>query len=358
MSKINYANISKLSKEIDSKKEKIEKNFLPLIDKYRPKKFKNIILNDVIKSKISAIIDMKIMPNMIFVGPPGTGKTSLVTIMARNMLEKSNDKYSASKSFQTSNLAQSEGILSLNASDNRGLDILNNTIIYFCKKKLIDSDGNPIPKIIIMDEADNITTKAQNMIANMIEEFSKHTRFVFTCNESSKLIESIQSRCLVVYIAPLKPMIVSNHLEKICQDEKIEFDKEGLDMIAKDCKGDLRASINLLDAISNGFGYINCENIIKLSYQPNPTKILNLIQECAQRSIYNAIDIIHVLKSEGYCGTDILLAMINVLKEVAIDESIRLKYINIISEYYTKVSDGLDTNLQLYSCISKMILIE
>lgn len=350
MSKINYANISKLSKEIDAKKEKIEKNYLPLIDKYRPKKFKNIILNDVIKSKISAIIDMKIMPNMIIVGPPGTGKTSLVTMMARNMLAKLNSNSNDDR--------YSEGILSLNASDNRGLDILNNTIIYFCKKKLIDANGNPIPKIIIMDEADNITTKAQNMIANMIEEFSKHTRFAFTCNESSKLIESIQSRCLVVYIAPLKPIIVSNHLEKICQDEKIEFDKEGLDMIAKDCKGDLRASINLLDAISNGFGYINCENIVKLSYQPNPTKILNLIQECAQRSIYNAIDIIHVLKSEGYCGTDILLAMINVLKEVAIDESIRLKYINIISEYYTKVSDGLDTNLQLYSCISKMILIE
>ena len=350
MSKINYANISKLSKEIDAKKEKIEKNYLPLIDKYRPKKFKNIILNDVIKSKISAIIDMKIMPNMIIVGPPGTGKTSLVTMIARNMLAKLNSNSNDDR--------YSEGILSLNASDNRGLDILNNTIIYFCKKKLIDANGNPIPKIIIMDEADNITTKAQNMIANMIEEFSKHTRFAFTCNESSKLIESIQSRCLVIYIAPLKPMIVSNHLEKICQDEKIEFDKEGLDMIAKDCKGDLRASINLLDAISNGFSYINCENIVKLSYQPNPTKILNLIQECAQRSIYNAIDIIHVLKSEGYCGTDILLAMINVLKEVAIDESIRLKYINIISEYYTKVSDGLDTNLQLYSCISKMILIE
>ena len=341
-SSINYANISKLSKEIDSKKEKIEKNFLPLIDKHRPKKFKNIILNDVIKSKISAIIDMKIMPNMIFVGPPGTGKTSLVTMMARNML---GDNYS-------------DGVLSLNASDNRGLDILNNTIIYFCKKKLIDANGNPIPKIIIMDEADNITNKAQNMIANMIEEFSKHTRFAFTCNESSKLIESIQSRCLVVYISPLKPMIVSNHLEKICQDENIQYEKEGLDMIAKDCKGDLRASINLLDAISNGFGYINCENIVKLSYQPNPAKILNLIQECAQRNIYNAIDIINILKAEGYCGTDILLAMINVLKEVAIDENIRLKYINIISEYYTKVSDGLDTNLQLYSCISKMILIE
>jgi len=339
---INYSYISKISKDIDKIKKKTDKNFLPLIDKYRPTKFKNIILNELIKSKISAIIDMKIMPNMIIVGPPGTGKTSLVTIMAKNMLD---DKYS-------------EGVLSLNASDNRGLDILNNTIIYFCKKKLIDSDGNPIPKIIIMDEADNITNKAQNMIANMIEEYSKHTRFAFTCNESSKLIESIQSRCLVIYISPLKNQIVSNHLEKLCIEENIKYDIDALELIAKDCKGDLRASINLLDAISNGFNYVNCENIIKLSYQPNPAKILNLIQECAERNIINATDVLHGLKSEGYCGTDILLAMINVLKEVSIDEDMRLKYINVISEYYTKVSDGLDTNLQLYGCISKMILIE
>jgi replication factor C subunit 2/4 len=341
---VDYSYLSKKIKELETnlkvtKKEKIN---LPLIDKYRPKKFKNIILNDVIKSKISAIIDMKIMPNMIIVGPPGTGKTSLVTMMAKNML---GDKYS-------------DGILSLNASDNRGLDILNNTIIYFCKKKLIDSDGNPIPKIIIMDEADNITTKAQNMISNMIEEYSKHTRFAFTCNESSKLIESIQSRCLVVYISPLKSNIVSDHLEKICGEENIKYEKEGLNMIANDCKGDLRASINLLDAISNGFGNITCNNIIKLSYQPNPVKILNLIQECAERNLLKAIDVLHGLKAEGYCGTDILLAMINVLKEVGIDEDMRLKYINIISEFYTKVSDGLDTNIQLYGCVSKMILAD
>jgi replication factor C subunit 2/4 len=339
-----YSYLSKKIKELenDFKVTKKEKSNLPLIDKYRPKKFKNIILNDIIKSKISAIIDMKIMPNMIIVGPPGTGKTSLVTMMAKNML---GNKYT-------------DGILSLNASDNRGLDILNNTIIYFCKKKLIDADGNPIPKIIIMDEADNITTKAQNMIANMIEEFSKHTRFAFTCNESSKLIESIQSRCLVIYISSLKSNIVSDHLEKICGEEDIKYEKDGLNMIANNCKGDLRASINLLDAISNGFGNITCDNIIKLSYQPNPVKILNLIQECAERNLLKAIDGLHGLKAEGYCGTDILLAMINVLKEVGIDEDMRLKYINIISEFYTKVSDGLDTNTQLYGCVSKMILAD
>jgi replication factor C subunit 2/4 len=230
--------------------------------------------------------------------------------------------------------------------------------MYHCRKKLVDKDGNNIMKIIIMDEADNITKKAQNMIANMIEEYSKHTRFAFTCNESSKLIESIQSRCLVIYIAPLKVPVIVEHLEKICNKENINYDKEALTIISTNCKGDLRASINLLDAINNGFESITCNNIEKLSYQPNPIKILNLIQECASRNLYKSIEVIHELKAEGYCGTDILLAIINILKEVNIDEEMRIKYINIISGYYTKVSDGLDTNLQLYGCISKMILLE
>jgi replication factor C subunit 2/4 len=338
---IDYNNTNNSSKQLDLSKYKNDKNYLPLIDKYRPKKIENILLNDIIKHKISSIIDLNIIPNIILVGPSGTGKTSLITIIAKKIL---GHKYS-------------EAILSLNASDNRGLDILNNTIIYFCKKKLVDKDGIIIPKLIIMDEADNITKKAQNMISNMIEEYGKHTRFAFTCNDSCKLIESIQSRCIIIYISPLEKTIITNHLEQICKLENINYDIEGLNMISTNCKGDLRASINLLDAIYNGFNYISCENITKLSYQPNSEKILNLIKECANRNLFNSIDILHSLKSEGYCGSDILLAMINILKEVSIEEQTRLDYINIISEYYTKVSDGLDTQLQLYGCISKMILI-
>ena len=339
---IKYSKISKFSKNLDMQKVKINKKYLPLIDKYRPKQLSNIILPDIINNKILTMIDLNIIFNLIILGPPGTGKTSLIIIIAKMLLGE----------------YYSDGILCLNASDNRGLDFLNHTIMYHCRKKLVDKDGNNIMKIIIMDEADNITKKAQNMIANMIEEYSKHTRFAFTCNESSKLIESIQSRCLVIYIGPIKVPVIVEHLEKICNKENIIYNKEALLIIATNCKGDLRASINLLDAINNGFETITCTNIEKLSYQPNPIKILNLIQECASRNLYKSIEVIHELKSEGYCGTDILLAMINILKEVNIEEEMRIKYIHLISGYYTKVSDGLDTNLQLYGCISKMILLE
>lgn len=337
---MNYDYIYKFSKNLDLCKKK-NNIILPLIDKYRPKNFKSIILNDIIKNKISTIIELNIIPNLMIIGPSGTGKTSLIRILSKKLLGK---KYS-------------DGVLNLNASDNRGLDYLNNTIIYFCKKKLVDNNGNIIPKMIIMDEADNITKKAQNMIANLIEEYGKHTRFAFTCNESSKLIESIQSRCLIIYIAPLKTNLIVEHLEKICLLENISYDADGLELIAKNSKGDLRASINILDAINNGFSNIIIDNIIKLSYEPCPKKIIRLIQECANREFYKCINIIDELRFEGYCGSDILLIMIKILKEVDIDEEIRMKYLNIISEYYSKISDGLDTKLQLYGCISKIILL-
>jgi len=338
---MNYNNIYKFSKELDSIKKKIDSNKLPLIDKYRPKNFKSIILNDIIKNKISTIIDLNIIPNLMIIGPSGTGKTSLMMIIAKKLL----------------GIKYSDGVLNLNASDNRGLDYLNNTIMYFCKKKLVDKDGIIIPKIIIMDEADNITKKAQNMIVNMIEEYCKHTRFAFICNESSKLIESIQSRCLIIYVSPLKTNVIFEHLKKICVLENIKYNDEGLQMIVSNCKGDLRASINLLDSIYNGFSNITPENIQKLSFEPSPRKIINLIQECASRNLFKSIEIINELKTEGYCGSDILLIMINILKEVEIEEEIRIKYIEIISEFYTKISDGLDTMLQLYGCISKIILL-
>lgn len=332
--------LSNYSKELDKKKEKINTSFLPFTEKYRPKKIEDLILPDIIRSKLNNIIANKIVPNIVIIGPSGVGKTTLILALAKETSNKDNDS-----------------IISLNSIDNRGLEIINNTIIYFCKKKLVDKDNNIIPKLILMDEADNITKKAQNIISNLIEEHSQTTRFIFTCNESNKLIESIQSRCLMIYL-PLIPQVqIVEYLKKICKIENISYDEEALEMIAINCKLDLRACINVLESIYNGFDYISCENIVKLSFQPNPKKILYVIQECASREINKAIILINELKHDGYCTSDILLAMIEILKQVSIDEDIRIKYIDIISQYYNKVIDGLDTNLQLYGCLSKMILV-
>lgn len=309
-------------------------------EKYRPKKINDIILSDTLKFKIKNLIDLNILPHIIISGPPGTGKTSTILAIAKKIY---GNKYN-------------EAVMELNASDNRGLEIINNSIIYFCRKKLT-FDDKPLQKLIIMDEADNITKKAQKTISNMMEEYGHNTKFAFTCNDSNKLIESIQSRCFLIFYPPLKNIQITNCLEKICLNENINYDNNSLEILAKNSRGDIRQAINNLEALYYGFGNINSDNIYQICHQPQPDNIIKIIQECAARNLNNAILMINDMKNKGYCANDILLTMINIIRDVNIDEEIRLKYIKIISETYINVCDGVDSNLQLYGCLARMVLI-
>jgi replication factor C subunit 2/4 len=330
-----------------SKQEKKVIN-LPFTEKYRPKTIDDIILDDCLKEKIKNLVKSNLLPNLIITGSSGTGKTSTMFCIARYIL---GDKYN-------------DGLLELNASDNRGLEIINNSIIHFCKKKInnnIDElndstlSENNIKKIIIFDEADNITKKAQNILANMMEEYTNSTRFCFTCNDSSKIIESIQSRCLILHYRPMNKNNIKKHLEHICKLENIKYTNDGIDSIIFISQGDIRQAINNLEAIYNSYGRITDEFVYKICYQPHPNTIISLIQTCVLKNLNQAIMKYNELKLQGYCNSDILQTIINVLKIINIDENIRINFIKILSDIYLIVTDGIDTNLQMYSCISKMI---
>ena len=146
---------------------------LPWIEKYRPSNTSEILLDSFLLEKIHKIIEYQSIPNMILTGEPGTGKTSTILIIAKSIYTED----------------YHENVLELNASDDRGLSIINNTIIPFCQKMT-----NSPEKLIILDEADSITNKAQNLLSNIIAEYKKSCRFVFICNDSTKVNESIQSK--------------------------------------------------------------------------------------------------------------------------------------------------------------------
>ena len=141
---------------------------LPWIEKYRPSNTKEILLDHYLLEKIHKIIEYRSIPNMILTGEPGTGKTSTILIIAKAIYKDSSTYH--------------ENVLELNASDDRGLSIINNTIIPFCQKVT-----NSPEKLIILDEADSITNKAQNLLSNIIAEYKKNCRFVFICNDSTKV---------------------------------------------------------------------------------------------------------------------------------------------------------------------------
>ena len=321
-----------------------QKNNLPWIEKYRPSSVEDIILDDCLRVKLNNLISINSLPNLIITGSPGTGKTSTMFCLAKKILGSNYD----------------EALLELNASDNRGLEIINNSIIHFCKKKIngiLDGSADNLSskKIIIFDEADNLTRKAQNVLANMMEEYCNTTKFCFTCNDSSKIIESIQSRCLILHYRPMNRLNIKNRLEVICKTENVKYDEKGLESIIFISQGDIRQAINNLEATHNSYNFISEDNVYKLCYQPHPNTIINLIQKCASRNLIQGIAKYEDLKDQGYCNSDILQTMINVLKLITIDEHIRINFIKILSDIYLNVSEGTDTNLQMYSCISKMI---
>ena len=333
---------------------------IPWVEKYRPKNSTEILLEPFIKQKIEKILEIKSIPNMIITGEPGTGKTSTILFLAKQIY---GDKYS-------------DNVLELNASDDRGLSIINNTIYPFCKKKTGCINNNdkkstkyPNHKLVILDEADSITPKAQNLLSNIISEFRKNTRIVFICNDCTQIIESIQSRCMIIKYPRINSFNLYQKIEYICKEEKIPYTKEGINTLLFVSDQDIRQSINNLECIYYSFGQLDEMIVYKLIDKPKPYYITQILQSCYTNDFNNTIDIIKSLYNKGYTPNDILLTFMKYLFENNnLDEQLnqstqselkyetKLKIYEIISLSYIRVNGGIDTLLQLCGCISKIFL--
>ena len=324
--------------KVKTKTNKYNNIKLPWIEKYRPTSSDEILLDPFIKTKINKILETKSIPNLIITGEPGTGKTSTIICLAKQLYnEKQYNNY----------------VLELNASDDRGLYMINNTIYPFCKKK---TDG--INKLIILDECDSITPKAQNLLANIISEFRKNTRFVFICNDCTQIIESIQSICMIIKY----PRIIKEDMYKkildICIKENITYTKEGIESLLFVSDMDIRQSINNLECIYYAFNELCEENVYKMIDKPKPVYIEKIITSCLNGHLNEGIETTKELYFKGYYPNDILLTFMKCLleKNINIKESVKLKIHEIISLSYIRVNGGIDTLLQLCGCISKIYL--
>lgn len=320
--------------------ENISNIKLPWVEKYRPTMSNEILLDPFIKKKIDNIVAEKSIPNMIITGEPGTGKTSTIICLAEEIYGKEK---------------LNELVLELNASDDRGLSIINSTILPFCKKKI---DKN-LHKLVILDEADSITTKAQNLLSNIIAEYRKNTRFVFICNDYSQITESIQSRCIIIKYNRLSNENLTNRVIHICNIEKMEYTEEGIHELLFLSDYDIRQVINNLECIYYSYKILNIENINKIIDQPKPYYIKQILNHCINKNLIESINIIKELYDKGYTPNDILLIFMKCLIEkkiIDLSEDIILKIYEIISQTYMNVNSGSDTLLQLIGCISKIYL--
>ena len=318
---------------------------IPFVEKYRPNTLDELIVDKPTLNKLKSMVKNKCIPNIIITGVPGIGKTTTILCLAKLLLRK----------------YLSDGVIEMNASDERGIKAVQDTIIHFCRKKLTfkekDKDLYCNHKIILLDEADNMTKKAQQLINNLMEQYHDSTRFAFTCNNSSDILESIQSRCVILRYKRLSNEQIKERLEYICKNEKINYTENGIKSLITVAQGDMRQAINNLQLTYNGFKIINSKNVYKLCDIPHPLVIKDIFLSCSNGDIKEACLKLKSLWEKGYSGSDISLGMLNVLKSIDcdyIDEQKKILYSDIISRTSMIISKGIDTRLQLTGCIASM----
>jgi len=341
------AHSDRIERKVITKSElhDIKKQSTPWIEKYRPRRIDDIVLDTHVMTEIKNIIEKKDMPNIILTGLPGTGKTTTIGCIAYGLY---------GKYYKTA-------VLELNASDDRGIKSVQNDVATFCNSLLVyrDEDKNKYSrhKLIILDEADNITEKAQHLISNMIEKYHNTTRFAFTCNTSSDIIESIQSRCRILRYVRLDPEKISQRLTFIADREGVEYDDNGMIEIASISQGDLRNAINILQLAYNRYGTINVDSVNSVCENPSSVILKDIMQHCIEKNFKYAVTHTLELKGKGYSGSDIILGMIRTLKLpicVNMDESEKIKLLSVICESAYNISKGVDTDIQLVGCIADM----
>lgn len=308
---------------------------LPWVEKYRPHLLKDIVGNEETVQRLELIAQDGNMPHMIISGLPGIGKTTSVHCLAHELL---GDAYS-------------QAVLELNASDDRGIDVVRNQIKHFAQKKCHLPSGKH--KIIILDEADSMTAGAQQALRRTMELYSNTTRFAFACNQSNKVIEPLQSRCAILRYSKLSDEQVLKRLLEIIKEENVQYTNDGLEAIIFTAEGDMRQAINNLQSTVAGHGLVNGDNVFKVVDSPHPLVVKRmLLAPTLEESISH---LKNDLWDKGYSPVDIVTTSFRVSKTLyQLKESQRLEMIKEIGITHMRILEGVGTYLQLASLLAKI----
>ena len=318
-----------------SKCNKIDRNMW--VEKYRPNKLDDIVEQNNIINFLKNTLITKNIPHLIFFGPSGCGKTSTILALAKELF--GNDHYK-------------ERIIELNASDERGINMIRDKIKIYAKQSVNNLKNAPPWKIIILDEADTMTPDSQFALRRIMEQYSKITRFCIICNYHHKIIEPIISRCSLFRFKPINNNDLISKLNNICYIENINCSEIILNKIIDISRGDLRKAINLLQKCYNIYGeQFNNELLDEISGIIPIDKFNILIENILKKNMDFVDKYINQLYLDGYSLVNQILLFHNYIIKSDLSSNIKAQICFKIIEIDQQLIKGSDEFLQFMNLV-------
>jgi len=306
-------------------------------EKYRPKTLGDIVDQKEIVERLKSFVKSRNVPHCIFAGPPGTGKTTAALCLTR-------DLYGG---------IYREHIMELNASDERGINVVRETVKTFARVKSIGE----IPfKIMILDEADNMTADAQQALRRTMERYTETCRFIMCANYSGKIIEPIQSRCAPFRFTYLPREEHDRCLKAMAEKEKVKLSSEGVDAIFEVCGGDLRRAINTLQAAASLDKPVDAKTIYSITGRATPADVQRMMKTAIEGDFLGARKQLRdMIQKYGIAGSDIIRQIHTEIFRSDIPEQWKIRLADVVGEADYRLVEGSDEEIQLSALLARLV---
>ena len=307
-------------------------------EKYRPKKFEELVGQEEVLKRVKSLVLSMNIPHLLFAGPAGTGKSTLALITVHQLFGAS----------------WRENYLELNASDERGIDVVRQKVKDFARTKAL---GDVPFKVIFLDEADALTREAQQALRRTMENYTSTCRFILSCNYSSKILDPIQSRCVVFRFQLLEKKDIKKRVEIICQNEGLSITPEAFDVLYEASEGDCRRVINLLQATSSISPNITPDLINTIVSHAKPSDIKVVLDYALSGDFINSREkLLDIMLKSSVSGQDVIKAIQKEVWNLPIDNALKVRLTEKTGEAEFRLVEGSDEFIQLEALLASFIL--